>query len=220
MSQQSLFDARTPADNAQLVHAHPFAWLVSSDDAAHGGALHATPLPLRAQCDAQGHIVRVVGHMARRNPQVAALMRQPQAMFLFLGPHGYVSPSWMDDRTQAPTWNYASVRCHAVLHFHEDESRLRKEVRDLVDAHEAGRDKRWSVDDMGARYDSLSRGIIGFEARVSEVLGKFKLGQDERPDVFSDIVHALATAPPVADAPPHDSLLGWMLRFNTPPSDR
>jgi transcriptional regulator len=205
----SRFDARTPADNERLMREHPFAWVVSADDAAHAGMLHATPLPLRVQCDAHGDIRRVVGHFARRNPQVAALQRQPQALFLFLGPHGYVSPSWMADRTQAPTWNYASVRCLASVRFIDDAQRLRGIVRDLVDAHEVGRPRQWRVDDMGPRYEQLARGIIGFEAEVDEVQGRFKLGQDERDDVFADIVRGLA-----GQGAASDPLRAWMNEFN------
>ena len=205
----SRFDARTPADNSRLVREYPLAWVVSADDAAHGGGLHATPLPLLARSDESGRILHIVGHFARHNPQVAALQRQPQALFLFLGPHGYVSPSWMADRSQAPTWNYASMRCHARVRFHTDEARLQADVRALVDHHEAGRPESWQVDDMGERYEQLSQGIIGFEADVTDVLGRFKLGQDERDDVYLDIMRGLAGEP--GGSP---DLLDWMRMFN------
>jgi len=217
----SLFEARTPGDNARLVREHPLAWIVSSvevpgsgaDGAAPGaaGAPHATLLPVQAHTDSDGRITRLVGHFARRNPQVAALKRQPQAMFLFLGPHGYISPSWMADRTQAPTWNYASLRCHATVRLHADEQRLRDEIRALVDAQEAGRPAAWSVDDMGERYAKLAGAIVGFEAEVMAAQGKFKLGQDERGDVFADIVRGLAAQPGGASDP---ALLAWMREFN------
>jgi transcriptional regulator len=210
MSTSRRFAARTPDDLARLVRDYPFAWVVSADDALHGARQHATALPLRAHCDEEGRIARVVGHFARSNPHVEALSRQPSALMLFLGPHGYVSPSWMSDRTQAPTWNYASVQCRATIVFHEDAARLHAAVEDLVDTHEHGRARRWQVADMGPRYHALARGIIGFEAEVFEVDGRFKLGQDERPDVLVDIVEGLAAAEGGGNAP----LLEWMAQFN------
>ncbi len=206
----SKFDARTPADELRLLRDYPLAWVTSGHGANQVSAPHATLLPIQAKTDAHGRLVGLVGHFARHNPQVEALRRQPQAQFLFLGPHGYISPSWMADRSQAPTWNYASVRCVATVHFHDDGRRLRDEIRALVDSQEAGRTGQWGVDDMGERYERLARAIVGFEARIDDVQGKFKLGQDERTDVFEDIVRGLA-AQPGGDAA---TLLSWMHEFN------
>ncbi len=61
-----------------------------------------------------------------------------------------------------------------------------------MQANEAGRPRPWSAQEMGDRYDRLSRGIVGFEARVLEISAKFKLGQDERVDVLEDILAGLA----------------------------
>jgi len=201
----SRFDARAPADVARLTHEHPLAWVVSID----AGAFHASPLPLRTRCDAEGRMQRIVGHFARRNPQVEALRRSPQAMFLFLGPHGYISPSWMTDRTQVSTWNYAMAVCHASVRFLDDGDELRAAMRDLVDSQEADRPGRWHLDEMGPRYDRLAQAIIGFEATVSDVRSRFKLGQDERDDVYADITRALG-----AQGEASALLLNWMREFN------
>ena len=104
----------------------------------------------------------------------------------------------MVDRTQAPTWNYASVRCVASVRFIDDERRLREIVRDLV-----------RIDEMGPRHEQLARGIIAFEADVDESRGRFKLGQDERDDVFKDILRGLA-----AQGPGSEPLRDWMDDFN------
>lgn len=59
---------------------------------------------------------------------------------------------------------------------------------------------------MGARYDKLVTGIVGFEARILSTRSCFKLGQDERDDVFADILRALD----IKDQAP---LATWMRRF-------
>lgn len=202
----SPFEPRSPEDVARLVHAQPLGWIVTGA----GAETRATALPLRPVLDGDGRVVRLQGHMARSNPQAEVLRADPRALILLLGPHGYVSPSWMEDRTQAPTWNYASAQFLVEATLIDDAAGLEAHLRDLVGAMEAGRPRAWSVDEMGERYASLSRRIIGFDARVVETRAKFKLGQDERADVFADIMAGLEGE----DAP---DLLAWMRDFDHRP---
>ena len=198
------FASRSWAEVVELIAAAPLAWIVSNG--AMGFA--ATPLPLRARTDESGRLVRIDGHFARTNPQVEALRKDPQALILFMGVGGYISPSWMQDRTQAPTWTYASVQVRAEFELYEDPERLRASIEDLVTANEAGRPNAWAIDEMGPRYDRLSRGVVGFEARVLEVAAKFKLGQDEGDDTLSEILTGLA-------GEGEDELAQWISRFNS-----
>src|SRR5262245_65314266 len=100
------FDRVANAELVDLIEAYPLAWVVSNG--ADGFA--ATPLPMMVDTDASGALVRLIGHFAKSNPQVADLERSPRALFLFQGPHAYISPSWISDRTWGPTWNYAVIR--------------------------------------------------------------------------------------------------------------
>jgi transcriptional regulator len=113
----------------------------------------------------------------------------------------------MRDRSQAPTWNYASAQCLVDVEFRDDAESLAAHLQELVAAMEAGRPQSWAIPEMGARYAQLSKRIVGFVAQLREVREKYKLGQDERDDVFADIVAALA-----ADS--RSALPDWMLRFN------
>ena len=173
---------KSSGDVTELVAANPFGWIVG------GGA---TALPFRPVLDNAGGLVALHGHFARGNPQVARLQAQPEALILILGPHGYISPSWMADRTQAPTWNYASAVFRCRIDFIDDPAETLTLLGDLIDHMEAGRGKAWSLADMGPRANSLSRGIIAFKADILEHQAAFKLGQDERDDVYGDIVRAL-----------------------------
>ena len=181
---------------------HPLAWVVS----VATGEPRATLLPM-LPVEVDGRLERLMGHFARSNPQVQLLQAQPRALILFLGVHGYISPSWMADRTQAPTWNYASAQFDTDIEFFEDPAAIEAHLRDLVTTMEAGRPNRWTIEDMGARYRSLARRVIGFTARIRATRAKFKLGQDERDDVFSDIVRGL-------ESQGASELLAWMLAFN------
>lgn len=197
------FAAHSPADVVQLVLEHPLAWIVSNGTADP----RATLLPLRPELDASGRLVHLVGHFARSNDHVELLRQQPRALILVLGAQGYVSPSWMQDRTQAPTWNYASAHFVVNISFFEEPGQIEAHLHDLVGAMEAGRPNAWSVEEMGARYAALSKRVIGFRAQIEDTRAKFKLGQDERDDVFRDIAAGLADSQ-------SSELLRWVRQFN------
>lgn len=198
------FAPRSDKDVLQLVLENPLAWVVSHE--AEG--FRATLLPLRPMTDAQARITSFTGHFARSNDHVAPLQRSARAVLLFLGPHGYISPSWMRERTWVPTWNYAAAQFVVDLEFFEDPLAIETHLRDLVDTMEAGRPHPWNVTEAGKRYATLARHVIGFQARVHSARTKFKLGQDERDEVFRDITVALARSG-------EDELSRWMDLFNS-----
>ncbi|WP_158278095.1 FMN-binding negative transcriptional regulator [Caulobacter endophyticus] len=192
------FETWTNQDVADLIAANPLAWIVT-----HGASgFRATPAPLLADLDADGMLVTLTGHLARSNPQVADLEADGRALLLFMGAHGYVSPSWMADRTQAPTWNYAVLRIAAHVRF--GAASVEEALERLSDAMEEGRPNAWSPTEMGERYGRLGRGVVAFRAQVERVDGRFKLGQDERDDVYADIMAGLGQG----------DLADWMTRFN------
>ena len=97
----------------------------------------------------------------------------------------------MREQPLAPTWNYASAQFFVDVEFFDDPQPLEAHMRALADTMESTAKRApdsspWNVDQMGPRYASLSRGVIGFGARVREVRARFKLGQTERDDVFRD----------------------------------
>ncbi len=186
-ARDSRFAARDTNDVLRLLATHPLAWLVSAggDDACF------SPLPLRAQLDEADQLVGLMGHMARRNPHVARLARDPQAVALVLGPHAYVSPSWLDDRTQAPTWNYAAAVFQLEVAVSEEPQDIADELDALVAQMEAGRERAWAVAEMGARYEKLAAGVTALRARITSLHATFKLGQDEAPHDFAQIIAGL-----------------------------
>lgn len=166
-----------------LVRDHSLAWVVGSD-----GGFTATPLPLLPLLGADGALIGFEGHLARSNPQLEALRRSPRALILFMGLNAYVSPSWMEDRTQAPTWNYETAAFECEVTLMEEADAAGEHLGRLVERHEAGRPAAWSIEEMGRRYVGLSRGVVAFHATILARRVAFKLGQDERTDVWPDIV--------------------------------
>lgn len=201
-ARDSRYAARSQDDVLRLLAAQPFAWLVSAggDDAAF------TPLPLRAECDAGGQLVALRGHLARRNPHVARLQRDGRAQALVMGPHAYVSPSWLDDRTQAPSWNYAAAVFDLDVTVSEEAPEIRAELDALVTQMEAGRPRAWALDEMGERYARLATGVSSLRGVVREVRATFKLGQDEAPFDFAQLLLGL-------QADGEHALVDWMRDF-------
>ena len=113
----------------------------------------------------------------------------------------------MSDRTQAPTWNYASAQLQVELRLIEDPDAIVAHLRELTGRQEAGRPRAWTIDEMGPRLAQLAQRVIAFRAEVVASREKYKLGQDERDDVYADILAGL-------DAQPDAALPAWMRRFN------
>jgi len=187
----------------RLVLEHPLAWVV----AGKAGEFQASPLPLRPRVGSNGRIEALEGHMPRSYPLRAALEREPRALILFCGPQGYISPSWVSNRTWAPTWNYAVVQFLVTVAFDETPARLDAHLHDLVEAMERGRPRAWQLTEMGGRYNAIKHAIVPFDAKVLEQRAKFKLGQDERDGMFAEMTAALGREGPA-------ELLAWMRELN------
>jgi transcriptional regulator len=193
------FEPRSQADLVRLIEEYPLAWVVSVGSSGFG----ATPLPLLAETNVEGHVVALFGHFALGNPHVAMLRSSPRAAVLFMGPQGYISPEAVSQPGWAPTWNYAVAQFDVDVEFVPEETGAA--VERLVQKMERDRTQPWTIARMGARYDRMVTKIIGFRAHVRTARGRFKLGQDESKQTLSEL---LAT---VDDA----ALLHWMKDFNS-----
>jgi transcriptional regulator len=189
-----------PDDVLALIREFPLAWVMTRDERS---AQVATLLPMLADVDAEGRLVSLLGHMARRNPLFAALEAEPRATLLFTGPQAYVSPGLVSNPTWAPTWNYAQVRIEADIRLRPDLGHvaLDRLTRMMDETDQTG----WRPPDVGDRYEAMERAIIAFEAEVTSLTAKFKLGQDETDPSLTEI---LASHPDLV-------LTRWMRRMNT-----
>lgn len=178
----------TPPSEAidTLIALYPLAQVVSVGP----DGLVATPLPLLLDRAEDGRVT-LLGHFARANTQAAALGNDPHALAIFNGPHGYISPSWFTDRTQAPTWNFTAVHARVRIALDFSEGAARGAVDRLTAHMERGRPNAWHPDDMGERYAKLIKHVVAFRAEVLGWEVKFKLGQNERPDVDREAIAGL-----------------------------
>ena len=186
MNTHPIYKPGSTTDVDRMIAAHPFALVISSTD----GAPMATPVPLLLERGADGRM-SLLGHVPRTHPHTDLLRRQPRALAVFQGAHGYISPSWLSDRTQAPTWNYESVQLDIEVEFDDSDEATQNALTRLVDHMERGRPNAWSVAEMGMRYAKLAPYVVAFRARVVDAYAKFKLGQNERPDDRTEILAGL-----------------------------
>jgi predicted FMN-binding regulatory protein PaiB len=154
MRTSATFAPSDQRDLALFIEKHPLAHVIS----ASGDEIEATPLRLIAETDAAGVVVALIGHFARANRHVESLRQTSRALCIFHGAHGYVSPSWMRDRTQAPTWNFETAHLVVEVAFAEHENETAKAIELLLDAVEGEAPTRWRSHELGDRYKPPSAG--------------------------------------------------------------
>ncbi|HET6726099.1 MAG TPA: FMN-binding negative transcriptional regulator [Gammaproteobacteria bacterium] len=125
-------------------------------------------------------------HLAAANPQVRRLADVDEALVMFQGPHGYISPSWYES-SDVPTWNYTTVHVYGRPEILDDDAEVRAIVDSLTRKYEAQFDKPWQP-----AYDArLLKAIVGFRIHVAEIQGKFKLSQNRSMQDRANVIREL-----------------------------
>ena len=182
------FDAPSPDDVRMLMDAFPLAWVVSADTSGEVLSSQVPLLPLPEKC---GEVTGLLGHLSRNNPLVARFREWPTAAILFQGPDAYASPSWYANRDCAPTWLYVNATCTVDVALREDLTDHALER--LVERMEQDRPERWNLAEIGHRYRSLQQRVIAFTATIRATKARFKLAQDEPPEVVRSTIEALGS---------------------------
>ncbi len=164
-------------DDVQVLHRfmqdQSFALLVTTED----GAPFASHIPLLLDQDT-GDQGRLLGHVAKANPQWQAFDGKTEAMAVFWGPHAYISPSWYETETMVPTWNYVTVHAYGKPTVIDDPETVRQGQAQLVDTYESEATGKWSMDRLPDDYlGKMLKGIVAFEMPIGRLEGKFKLNQ-------------------------------------------
>ena len=94
----------------------------------------------------------VTAHFARANPQWQHIgAGGAKALAIVSAPQAYVSPTWYATKREhgrvVPTWNYSAVHITGIVRVRDDSDWVREMVTALSRAHEAERDRPWSIDD-------------------------------------------------------------------------
>ncbi|MGC8476212.1 MAG: FMN-binding negative transcriptional regulator [Acetobacteraceae bacterium] len=139
----------------------------------------------------------LLGHLATPNPQARGAAAGVEALAIFTGPDGYITPSWYETKRRTgavvPTWNYIAVHAYGPVTFFDDAERLRDIVTRLTARHEAGRAAPWAVSDAPAAFiEGMLRGIRGFAIPIARLEGKWKLSQNRPAADRAGVVAGLA----------------------------
>ena len=105
-----------------------FAVLVS------GSAAGVTVTHLPTVLKDEGPFGVVECHLARANQHWKELAEGNEALMIFQGPEGYITPNWYPSKTEhgkvVPTWNYAVVHAYGRPEAMQD--RFRVYILDLA----------------------------------------------------------------------------------------
>jgi transcriptional regulator len=163
-----------------FIASHPLGLLVTQNRA---GGIDANSVPFFLDVADDGTPGVLRAHVARANPLWKEARGDLDALVVFQGPHGYVSPSWYPSKAEhgkvVPTWNYVMVQARGRLRAIDDKAWLRAFVTRLTDRHEGGRAAPWAVTDAPADFIEATLGaIVGIEIALSSLVGKWKVSQN------------------------------------------
>lgn len=166
------FAQRESAECLALIEREPFGLLVTGN----AGAPFATHLPFLLQ--QRGAQAVLTGHVARANPHWRSFDGTQEALAVFQGPHGYISPAWYASPAKVPTWNYVAVHAYGAPRIVDDAGAARGAIAALTARFEAGRPDPWTMSSLPEREaEKLLAALVVFEMPVVRLEGKWKLGQ-------------------------------------------
>jgi transcriptional regulator len=177
MYQPDDFRVEDVSEMHALMRARPFAALVSSGSAG----LYASHLPTVLKDEGPCGVVEC--HLARPNPHWKDLAEGNEALMIFQGPEGYITPNWYPSKAQhgkaVPTWNFAVVHAYGRPEVMKDKEWLLQHVTELTAQQESSEAKPWAPSDAPATYiEVMLRGIVGFRFAITRLEGKWKMSQN------------------------------------------
>lgn len=153
----------------EVIKTYPLATLISVKD----GEPLVTHVPLMFNDG------KLVGHIDKYNPQAELMKGGNKVTILFSGPQCYISPS-VYSTTQFPTWNYVKVHLKGTVVGIDDPEAVKQSIVKMTEQLEAPKHEfRLPLDHP--RMHALIEYIKGFEIKITDWEGKFKLSQDKNP---------------------------------------
>ena len=163
-------------DNAEIrtfVMSHPFGALLTN-----GRQVPQAPhLPMQLLTDDVGNDL-INLHLSKASPHAKGLEDRENAVAVFLGTNGYISPRWYAAKDNVPTWNYTAVHAIGTLRKIKNEEELMKLLDKLTIEHEESTKSSWRADWSNSKIRKMVNKIIGFELKVESWEGKEKVGQN------------------------------------------
>ena len=135
-------------------------------------------------------------HLARANPHWKELAEANEALMIFQGPEGYITPNWYPSKAQhgkvVPTWNFAVVHAYGRPEAIDDAAWLRQHVAELTAQQEQDQPKPWAPSDAPDTFiNAMVRGIVGFRFVITQLEGKWKMNQNRETADRAGVVKGL-----------------------------
>lgn len=195
MYQPKHFQMTDLAAMHEVMRRNDFATLVSAAD----GEIVATHLPFMLSEGGEAGLGRLRAHMARANDHWRQFDGATEALVIFQGVHGYISPAWYDSPRSVPTWDYVAVHAYGTPRVIDEPAAVLAMLHDLVHVHEDRRATPWRSENLEPGYlEGMAKAVVAFEIPISRLEGKEKLGQN-RPAEQANVAAMLeATQPELA----------------------
>ena len=163
---------------------------------AGSAGLYASHLPTVLKDDGPYGVIEC--HLARANPHCRDLAEGGEALMIFQGPEGYITPNWYPSKAAhgkvVPTWNYAVVHATGRPEVMKEKAWLLRHVGELTAQQERTEAKPWALSDAPDSYiDVMLRGIVGFRFAITRLEGKWKMSQNREAIDQEGVVQGLNT---------------------------
>ncbi len=176
-----------------LIRNYPLATLVTHSV----NGLNANHIPMYLHVGAKPYGC-LQGHVSRTNLLLEDVSEKTEVLAIFHGPNAYISPSWYETKREhgkvVPTWNYAVVHAYGKLRILDDNQWLRDQLKRLTNTHEAKFPEPWQVADAPQEFtEKLLQSIIGIEIEVVNLIGKWKVSQNQPVKNQKSVTHGLTS---------------------------
>lgn len=171
-----------------LIRAYPFTTLITAVESKP----YTSYLPMILDPTPKGH--RLIGHLDKRNPQVAHL--ENKITLIFQGPNTYISPEVYANLNRLPTWNYTVVEVTGHISILTEEQTLGS----LIALSEfMAKDTEEVLKKEDTRLPHLLPHIVAFSVDIDTMVGRFKLSQDKPEEERNNALQELIEQPKQVD---------------------
>jgi len=118
----------------------------------------------------------LIGHLDRNNPHSKHLDAK-KVTALFHGPDAYISPN-VYESSQLPTWNFVSVHVKGTAYVMDSSAALKESMIDMTSRLEP-EDDPYDLEADSEKMEALLPYVVGFEIKIEDMVGRFKLSQDK-----------------------------------------
>lgn len=130
-------------------------------------------------------------HFARANEQWQFLEKN-LSLVIFSEPHAYISPANYEQTLNVPTWNYLSIHAYGQAKLITETEKVLNLLEKTIEFYEESYRLQW--DQLPGDYKlKMSKGIVAFELRVTDLQAKKKLSQNRTEKEKQNIIDSLST---------------------------